>query len=849
MTKIALCSIVAISSALAAISTGVNRTYSNSIINGDLLGAAHVTCTTPRSEDVSNTIEINPSMNGNSNMSGTGVYFRIKNYTAIETPLTVLINSTNGSIIAPTTNVKQTYYDINGVEVSGSQPRNWGNYMMLPANFDGFIYMNYNTQMTKTIGDSDFVSSSIWRIYVNYSGQYDSYANYAIGDIFTDTTNVLDTSTLDSESFNSVFINQDGSKSYQEVVQLARSEEDKFIPDGDFKGGISVDGTAGYGGFMMKFGTLLDFSDGFYVRIKNLKTSSTWLMIHAASDWFKNRSINLASSPVYLYETDGTTKTEKIINEWGYFELPANFDGYLNIPISSLTGDTSWAGSAYNASTTNAIYFEADGLNVQIGDIFTKTLKGFDGSEIYATDLVNIYETWTGFTYTVLEGSKEVPVELFDYSTIEYDYNIENGVKITASKNADSSAFSSAIATFATPLDLSNGEAISISFKGIGNYAFGLEFYDSANNYLQMPDAKDSATKPIYFISNGNATTMNHTTGDANTIHTVAGEGNIVIQKDFLKQKKGESFLWNEVKGFVVSVHTYYDNGINVSFGDIGYVDQTSLTQSVVYTTSEHEYSNVYSTTDEYVRIEKVFTPLPSSWIGDVKIIDSLNYKDDATLKENVTYDIGDNACSYNKENDGMFVHIGPFETGHTYGNYMCLGMFDKGLTTDRKVAYRMNNENKEYAKGITFYAENRSVKEIGLTLQFDENIPNSNVTERWCVTGYPAMYYAYDVEKDCDYLMYAKSDQVQIPVGFKGYIRVPFTSYSVPEWNAGLPGVDQVLDLDNFSGNFFLTSDNTRFEDLEYFIKNVGLYFNETRTGNFLSKENTIKSNMGLGE
>ena len=58
MTKIAMCSIVAISSALAAISTGVNRTYSNSIINGDLLGAAHVTCTTPRSEDVSNTIEI-----------------------------------------------------------------------------------------------------------------------------------------------------------------------------------------------------------------------------------------------------------------------------------------------------------------------------------------------------------------------------------------------------------------------------------------------------------------------------------------------------------------------------------------------------------------------------------------------------------------------------------------------------------------------------------------------------------------------------------------------------------------------------------------------------------------------
>ena len=49
--------------------------------------------------------------------------------------------------------------------------------------------------------------------------------------------------------------------------------------------------------------------------------------------------------------------------------------------------------------------------------------------------------------------------------------------------------------------------------------------------------------------------------------------------------------------GIMISAshNPYYDNGINVSFGDIGYVDQTSLTQSVVYKTSEHEYSNVYS--------------------------------------------------------------------------------------------------------------------------------------------------------------------------------------------------------------------------------------------------------------
>ena len=848
MTKIALCSILAFSTVFGSLAGKISRVKTTTGIDGDLLGAAQVTCTNARSEDVGNTIEINANKAGNSDMSGTGIYFRMKNYTATETPLTVQINSTNGTIIAPTTNVKQTYYDKTGTEVAGSNPRNFGNYLMLPANFDGFVYMNYATQMTKTKGADEFTPNSIWRIYVSYSGSYDSYANYAIGDIFTDTTNVLDTSTLDTEGFNSVFINQ--CADYQAVTQLARTEEDTFIPDGDLKGGIQVDAsTLGYGGFMMKFGGLVDCSDGIFVRMKNMKAASTWLMIHVASDWFANRSINTKGASMYLYENDGTTKTSKVVNEYGYFEIPANFDGYLNIPMASLSGDTTWSGSAFNPATANALYFEADGLNLQIGDIFTKTAKIFDGSDRFASDLANVYETWSSFPYAVLEGSKEVPVVLFDYTQIEYQFNVENGVNITAKQNPDNSVFSKVTATFTEAINLSAGEAIAISFKGVGNYAFGLEFFDASNNYLQMPDASVSASKPIHFISSGVATSMNHTTGDANTIHTVAGEGVIVIEKDFLKQKVGETFAWGEVKGFVVSVHTYYDNGINVSFGDIGTVDQTTLTHSVVYHTDEHNFDDVYATSDEFVTAKVVYTPVPSQWIGDVKIIDSLNYKDDATLKQNVTYDIGDNACSYNKEGDGMFVHIGPFETGHTYGNYMCLGMFDKGLTTDRKQAYRMVNETKEYAKGITFYAENRSVKEIGLTLQFDEVIPGSSVTERWCVTGYPAMYYAYDVVKDCDYLMYAKSDQVQIPVGFKGYIRVPFTSYSVPEWNAGLTGVDQVLDLDHFSGNFFLTSDNTRFEDLEYFIKNVGLYFNTTRKSNFLSSENTIKANMGLGE
>jgi hypothetical protein len=196
---------------------------------------------------------------------------------------------------------------------------------------------------------------------------------------------------------------------------------------------------------------------------------------------------------------------------------------------------------------------------------------------------------------------------------------------------------------------------------------------------------------------------------------------------------------------------------------------------------------------------------------------------------------------------DGMFVHIGPFETGHQYGNYMCLQMADTGAYTDRVVWSRTENAQKQLAKGITMYVKNLSRKEIGITLQFDERT-SLGTLERWCIVGYPSMYYAWDVKTNAEYTFYCKSDQFQIPVGFEGYVRIPFEAYGVPEWcSTSTQGVDQILDVESFAGTFMLTSDNTRFEDLEFFIKNIGVYFNETTKSTLFDSSHSIKTNMGL--
>ena len=809
---------------------------------GDLYGAARITCLSAAGSDTGYVTELNAGGAGSGDFTGNGVYLRMKNYTSTDTPITMKFNSTNGVAFGPAPGVNHTYYDSDLQPTTGIAARGWGNYLMLPGNFDGFIYLDYTTQMSRIFGEGDFDPSHMWRVYIEYSGFYDSYADFAIGDVFTHVKSVVDGSELDAAGFAATWINQTGA--VQSINQLARS--DAFMPAGDLLGGVHATEND-YGGFMVKVNQLIDLSaGGLYVRIQNNQAVTKYPMIHVASNSFAYRVVTKEGQLVDRYNSAGEFVDTVEVNEFGYFELPASFNGFIKLHWDGFGND--W-GVDFSNTQVNAVYFEADGYDVNIGDIFSEDNFFFNGSEHYASEFPTWLETWEQAEFELLEGSKEPEVVLFDYSQITYEIGLERGVNVTATKNPNNSVFSTASINFTSALDLSDGEAVAISFKGNGSYAFGLEFCDGSSNVLMMPAAGDAAVKPIYLVSNGIASAMNHTTGDPNTIHEIAAEGTLVAEKAFLAQKAGDSFDWEHVTSIKVRVHTYYDHGVNLVLGDIGTVSQSALEYTKVFDVSELlNWSTYFAADDEFIHVSMFEIPKPSQWIGDVKLIDSLNYRDDEEMNRAITYDNDNNPCSYHRQNGGIFVHNGPYEVeGHAYGSYMCLAFFDQGATTDRAQAYKMVNEQKVYAKGMTFYAKNLSNKDIGVTLQFDETIPGKTYTERWCVIGYPAIYYAWDVNTNAEYMFYSKSDQVQIPVGFEGYIRVPFESYGVPTWNKGQEGVDEILDLDNFSGNLFFTSDNTRYEDLEYIIKDFGMYFNETRKGNMFNNSNTIKANMGL--
>ena len=767
-------------------------------------------------------------------LSDSDLYIRIKNNESVTRwPMVHVASDWFVNRVVTANGQVVERYDASGNLLATAAVNEWG-YFELPANFDGFIKIAW-AGFANDWQDA-FSNTTVNAVYF----EADNY-DVSIGDIFTEGAKFFD----GSERYASEFSTWSETWTGATLTLLEGSKSTVFTVSGDLNGGVRAT-ESGYGGFMVKASALVNLSKGgLYIRIKNNEATIKYPMIHVASDWFVNRVVTANGQIIDRYDASGELIDSTTVNEFGYFELPASFDGFIKVNWEGFAND--WL-DGFSNTTVNAVYFEADSYDISVGDIFSEESSFFDGSEHYASEFPTWLETWTSAQFTLLEGSKPAPVVLFDYTQITYQVGLDNGVQVSAKQNQDNTVFSTGSINFAQNLDLSAGEAVAISFKANGTYAFGLEFYDKDDNALMMPLPGDAATKPIYFIKDGIAASINHTTGDPNTIHGQNGEGTMVIEKAFLAQKSGTEFDWAHIASIKIRIHTFYDHGIVDVFGDIGTVDQATLSYTCVFDVSELlNWSTYFHADDEYVVMKQYSIPKASLWIGDVKILDSLNYRDDEEMEKAITYDDGNNPCSYHRQDGGIFIHNGPYETGHAYGSYMCLAFFDQGATTDRLEAYRMVNEQKEYAKGMTFYAKNLSNKEIGVTLQFDETIPGKSYTERWCVVGYPALYYAWDVNTNAEYMFYSKSDQVQIPVGFEGYIRVPFESYSVPEWNKGQEGVDEVLDLDNFSGSLFFTSDNTRYEDLEYVIKDLGMYFNETRKGNMFDNSHTIKANMGL--
>lgn len=819
---------------------------------GELNGGAKVTYTASEL----NTVEqyVSATLVSNSN-SSNDFYVRIKNYSANSVDIHVIMESVNGHGSQIKANGTYITYSAEGVQLPSNKSES-GRYVTLPAKFDGIFSISSLNLADVPEWDQGGTSKDVKNIKAIHFGVIATTENItlAIGDVFTKDLLNLDASELTSEEYDTHYAIKSGSAR----IQMERLPIDDFVANHDLKGAALAmvqQKDEDIAAFFMFHPENPDLSNDncIYIRIKNAWLYHFYIQFYVLSSNGHRMALG-TEKPTFKYDADGKNKTIDKSREFDSFlHIDGSFDGYIGIPYSSLIDDPHWATNSTSPEMDySSVYALVFGLSTKydfaaqpiFGDIFTNNATIFDGSE-YTPAQFNLrvepdeYGNGQYINLNQLAGYKDETSTDFSGVTNYMTTSINGGVEVLLNKTEEDIYSSFKIMTnFNIP---ANSPAFAIRVK---NYTYDYPYL----MYVKDSNGKEVSTQGqflgnVYFLNDNGELITNEWGGNVVTVKIPTGFDGLMIVP-FASLGGGNYLDKENIASIEFRLSTKYDYDFHSSFGDVGYLDNELAYHSIIDASelNEEDWNNIFTAGRNATNIILSRTKIAPkcSWIGDTKILNSLIYEDDASMAEELLTDEADNPLTYERNENGLVITPGEYEVGHANGPYSALVLKNNARFSDRLVMVRESDE--AIAKGLTIYVKNLSSREIGVSLAFDQ-VTASGGVQRWALIGYPSMYYAYDVNLDADYIFYFKRDQFQIPVGFEGYIRLPFSSYGIPDWCK----TNEPLNLEKFSGNMYITQDNRSYGGLSYLAKNVGVYFNDTTAGSMFSNGNTIKTNMGL--
>ncbi len=830
----------------------IKRAVADLDVVGELNGGAKVTYTASEL----NTAEqyVSASLVDTSN-SGNDFYVRIKSYSNAAVDVHVIMESVNGHGSQIKANGTYITYTSVGEQIASNKSTN-GRYVTLPAKFDGIFSitsLNLADVPEWDQGESTKDVKNIKAIHFGVIAQTENII-LEIGDVFTRDKNNLDASELTNTQYETHYAIKSGSSR----IQMERLPVDDFVANHDLNGAALAmvqqksDDIPAYFMFLPEN---MDLSNDscIYFRIKNAWLYHFYVQFYVLST--NGHRMALGTNQVtFKYDAQGKNKTLDRSREFDSFlHIEGSFDGYIGVPYTSLIDDPHWETNQTSPTMDySSVYALVIGLSTKydfaaqpiFGDIFTNHATIFDGSEYTPAQFnervkPDEYGNGQYINLSQLTGYKNETAVDFSGTTNYMTAAINGGVEVTLNRTEEDlySSFK-ILADFSIP---SSSPAIAMKVK---NYTYDYPYII----YVKDSNGKEVTTQGqflgnVYYIDNKGVLSPNEWGGNVVTVKIPTGFDGLMIVP-FTSLCGGEYLDKENIVSIEFSMNTKYDYDFHSCFGDIGYLDSSLAYHPIITCSSisdeDWEETFVKGRNPDGINISRTQVAPKCSWIGDTKILNSLIYQDDASMDTELLTDVADNPLTYTRQDNGLVITPSEYEVGHANGPYSALVLKNNANFSDRLVMTRESDG--MVAKGLTMYVKNMSSREIGVSLAFDQVTLNGGV-QRWALIGYPSMYYAYDVNKDADYIFYFKRDQFQIPVGFEGYIRLPFESYGIPDWCK----TNEPLDLERFSGNMYITHDNRSYGGLSYLARNVGVYFNTTTAGSMFSDGDTIKTNMGL--
>ncbi len=334
-------------------------------------------------------------------------------------------------------------------------------------------------------------------------------------------------------------------------------------------------------------------------------------------------------------------------------------------------------------------------------------------------------------------------------------------------------------------VDLSKATYLVVQYKataGTPGITYAVE--STAKGRYSTDAQKDGS--PIYFMNEKGKISKNGNIlyGAAN----VSSTGALLIPMSSMGWQWGETADGlKKVNKFLLTTNSFYNWSWEVVIGEIGYYTGDPTNGGKFHKlldlsdgSKEKHFSSVSDKDDSVSTISVYRFKEDKADLGDTHIDVFATGKKDNSLEVYINGALGTQTMTKDSYGDDAYKLVTPGPRDGATDPYAAFTLIDGAKF--------------EWAgqKGITFWARNDSDKEISFNLEFDMNHNDFTNSAGYHNARFNIRqghrFWLYDVNTG-EQQIYMTRPCITLPVGFEGWVRIPFEAYEQAEWSAAAQG------------------------------------------------------------
>ncbi len=592
-----------------------------------------------------------------------------------------------------------------------------------------------------------------------------------------------------------------------------------------------------------------DLSSATYVAIQiRLDKGDPGITVGLVENSGSGRLGTLSAQKSVFLETEAGVITEKKTGG-NFVNIGSGFNGTIFLPMASL--ESMWGGSIDKTNMT-AVYFEAHayfnyGYGFTVGEIGYYTGEPADGAPM--TKIVSLengprtrdgyhVSGWKDANFT-LPNTKPRPKPLvFDYpfrTDDEKEYYTATWTGFTVDNTKEN--MQEVKVKFDTEtVDFSQATYLLIQVKIAGTP--GIQYILNEGTKSLSPKNGE----PFYFYPDNGTQAESPDGYDVANAHITFGNSNmgaLVIPMTTLSGSADKT----KIDSISFKTNAQYNGNFDLTIGEIGLYKGTagSGTFQKLLTLDElkEDKFTVSTQLDENKgRLDFNEGEPPITQLGDASVDFNANKHQASDFA--VWDGGGSGTVTMTKDSYGLdAVQITP--TGVSAGK-------DSYMATTISGGGGFSWANKQ---GLSFWARNDSDTEIHFNVEVD--CKKNNVADRFNVEG-GHRYYLYDVRTGQTTIYLTKATATMgpicLPVGFEGWVRVPFSAYHKADWSANGFPVAEFMKEGTIVSYLAVTVQAQEFANKTFSVNLFGAYATVPSFASALvQSDNTIDKLMGLDQ